>query len=128
LLGVGRLTKAVPAEEFPVVAPVQNRPPTIKRMTHTNVMHELKIRRRPSLSVDSDHNRTASKLQQLFMPSETTKTKNMSCNQRETYERMTVPRKGSVSPTKEKKSIRFSFHGRRNKWARQTTHTWSMCL
>jgi hypothetical protein len=62
---VSPLTNAVPAAAFPVVAPVQYRPPTTKRITHTSVWHVLMMVRRPSLSVDSDQRITARRLQQL---------------------------------------------------------------
>jgi hypothetical protein len=64
-----RLTRAVPAATFasaPVfVAPVQYRPPTIKRITTTLVWHVLIMVRRPSLSVEKDQRATARRLQQL---------------------------------------------------------------
>lgn len=55
----------MPAAALPVVAPVQNRPPTVKRTTQTRVSQELTMVRRPSLSVVKDHSKTASRLQQL---------------------------------------------------------------
>ena len=58
-------TKAVPALALPFVAPVQYRPPQIKRITHTNVWHVLMMARRPNLSVVQDQIKTAKRLTQL---------------------------------------------------------------
>lgn len=55
----------MPAAVFPVDAPVQYRPPTIKRIKHTSVWHVLRIIRRPNLSVDNDQSITARRLTQL---------------------------------------------------------------
>ena len=59
-------TRAVPAAELPVVAPVQYRPPTRKRITTTDVSHVVIMVRRPSLSAVRDQSKTASRLQQLI--------------------------------------------------------------
>lgn len=55
----------MPAAALPVVAPVQNRAPTMKRTTQTRVSQELTMVRRPRLSVVRDHSKTARRLQQL---------------------------------------------------------------
>ncbi len=60
-----RRTRPVPAAALPVVAPVQYRPPTMKRITHTSVSHVLMMVRRPNLSVEKDQTMTAMRLQQL---------------------------------------------------------------
>jgi hypothetical protein len=58
-------TKPVPALALPFVAPVQYRPPQIKRMTQTKVWQALMMARRPNLSVVRDQTKTAKRLTQL---------------------------------------------------------------
>lgn len=57
---------AVPPASFPLVAPVQYSPPTVKRTMQTKVSHELMMVRRPSLSVEKDQSKTARRLQHLL--------------------------------------------------------------
>lgn len=95
-------TKPVPALAFPFVAPVQYRPPQINRMTQTNVWQILMMARRPNLSVVKDQTKTAKRLTQLNKTdqprSSTVKGIWLA------HEMMTVPRKGSANPAREKKS------------------------
>lgn len=95
-------TKPVPALALPFVAPVQYRPPQIKRMTHTSVWHVLMMARRPNVSVVQDQTNTAKRLTQLNQTDQSCSS--IAKRRLLAHERITVPRKGSVKPAREKKS------------------------